>query len=49
MPYDLVPKQQRPPRPNTIRLPTVRVERSPQPKHPPKPPAPPGYVWRWRA
>jgi hypothetical protein len=48
MPYELMPKEVRTPRPMTVRTPAVRVERPPQPKRPPKPPDPPGYSWRWR-
>ena len=48
MPWNQVPKQERPPRPPRINVPTVRVKR---PKLPPKPQKPPeieGYVWRWQ-
>ena len=48
MPYELTPKQERPPRPMAIRTPTVKVPRPPQPQKPPKPPAPEGYVQRWK-
>jgi hypothetical protein len=48
MPWTQVPKQESPPRPPRVAVPTVRVER---PKSPPKPRKPPeieGWSWRWQ-
>jgi hypothetical protein len=48
MPWNQVPKQDRPPRPTKAHAPNTPI---PRPKPPPKPPKPPeldGWVWKWQ-
>jgi hypothetical protein len=48
MPWELTPRQQRPPRPYRPRPPTPRVSRPPKPERPPKPPETLNWKQVWR-